>query len=151
MDSLTKQSIKGSPEKATQPEKISHPDCCPPDSTCGERMTDMSQLVVDYTTIFTRFEAKLDFLMSQTEALQAKSEEMQAKNNEVQAKLLRKNEELSTKLDDITPEKLKCLVNKSIAEASILLEMRSEIKFLFEWRKKLERHASTYITIGSTP
>ena len=107
-------------------------------------MTDMSQLVVDYTTIFTRFEAKLDFLMSQTEALQAKSEEMQAK-------LLRKNEELSTKLDDITPEKLKCLVNKSIAEASILLEMRSEIKFLFEWRKKLERHASTYITIGSTP
>ena len=71
-------------------------------------MTDMSQLVVDYTTIFTRFEAKVD-------SLQAKCEEMQAK-------LLRKNEELSAKLDDITPEKLKCLVNNSIAEAPILLE-----------------------------
>ena len=54
-----------------------------------------------------------------------------------------KHEELSNKLDEITPENLEKLINNSIAEALTLREMRTEIRFLFEWRKEMERHAPT--------
>jgi two-component system CheB/CheR fusion protein len=124
-----------SPAKVVQPEKTSHSDCYGPDSTCDQRIKDMAECFVEFTTILKRVEGKTDHLMSQTEALQAKNEEMQARNDEIQAKveqILCKNDELSMKLDKVTPEKLKELVNNSIAEAPILLEMRSEVKFLFE-------------------
>jgi hypothetical protein len=56
---------------------------------------------------------------------------------------LSKHEELSKKLDEITPENLEELIDNSIAEALTLREMRTEIRFLFEWRTKMERHAPT--------
>lgn len=86
-----------------------------------------------------RIEAKIDHVMAQNEALKVKIEEMQDKLDQIS----RKNEEVSTKLDQITPEKIEELVKNSIAEAPILVEMRSEVKFLFEWRKKFERQAPT--------
>ena len=143
MDSLK---IKGSPEKLDPPEKTTRSDYCPSNSTCDLRLKDMAALVVEYTTILDTIEAKINHVMSQNEALQAKHEEIQARTEEMQANLdqiSRKNEEVSTKLDQNTPEKIEELVKNSIAEAPILLAMRSEVKFLFEWRKKLERHAPT--------
>jgi chromosome segregation ATPase len=128
-----------SPAKVVQPEKTSHSDCYGPDSTCDQQIKDMAECFVEFTTILKRVEGKIDHLMSQTEALQAKNEEMQANLDQIS----RKNEEVSTKLDQITPEKIEELVKNSIAEAPILLEMRSEIKFLFEWRKNLQHHAPT--------
>ena len=106
----------------------------------------MAALLVEYTTMMDRIEAKIDHVMAQNEALKVKIEEMQARTEEMQDKLdqiSRKNEEVSTKLDQITPEKIEELVRNSIAEAPILVEMRSEVKFLFEWRKKFEQQAPT--------
>ena len=69
MDSLK---VKGSPEKLDPPEKTTRSDCCPSDSTCDLRLKNMAALLVEYTTMMDRIEAKIDHVMAQNEALKVK-------------------------------------------------------------------------------